>query len=119
MTPSCRHDRHSRHSPHALGLLDGRDGLPAQPSSLCFDLEGKNLSRHGSISILQLHVLPSNRTYLVDVHTLRDRTFSTCGTNGHTLKEMLESDAIPKVFFDVQNGSDALYSHCNHPSDVS
>ena len=94
-------------------MLDGLDGVPTQPPSLYFDLEGERLSRHGSISILQLHVLPSKRTYLVDVHTLQHTAFSTCGENGRTLKEILECDGIPKVFFDVRNDSDALYSHFN------
>ena len=94
-------------------MLDGLDGVPTQPPSLYFDLEGESLSRHGSISILQLHVLPSKRTYLVDVHTLQHTAFSTCGKNGRSLKEILECDGIPKVFFDVRNDSDALYSHFN------
>jgi exonuclease 3'-5' domain-containing protein 1 len=92
-------------------MLDGLDGVPTQPPSLYFDLEGENLSRHGSIAILQLYVLPSKHTYLVDVHTLQDAAFSTCGEKGRTLKEILECDGIPKVFFDVRNDSDALYSH--------
>jgi exonuclease 3'-5' domain-containing protein 1 len=87
------------------------DGLPTSPPSLYIDLEGENLSRHGSLSILQLHVLPSNRTYLVDVHTLQDAAFSTPGGDGRTLRGFLESDEIPKVFFDVRNDSDALHSH--------
>ncbi|KAH6627396.1 ribonuclease H-like domain-containing protein [Chaetomium tenue] len=94
-------------------MLDTLDGLPTEPPSLYFDLEGENLSRHGSVSILQLHVLPSSRTYLVDVHTLQHTAFSTCGGNGRTLRELLECDGIPKVFFDVRNDSDALYSHFN------
>jgi exonuclease 3'-5' domain-containing protein 1 len=96
-----------------LKMLDTLDGLPTEPPSLYFDLEGENLSRHGSVSILQLHVLPRSRTYLVDVHTLQHTAFSTCGHNGRTLKEILECDGIPKVFFDVRNDSDALHSHFN------
>ncbi|EAQ88734.1 hypothetical protein CHGG_05353 [Chaetomium globosum CBS 148.51] len=79
-------------------MLDTLEGLPTEPPSLYFDLEGENLSRHGSVSILQLHVLPSSRRYLVDVHTLQHTAFSTCGENGLTLKELLESDGILKVF---------------------
>ena len=94
-------------------MLDGLDGLSTKPPSLYFDVEGENLSRHGSVSIVQLHVLPSNRTFLVDVHTLQDTAFSTPGENGRTLKEILECEGISKVFFDVRNDSDALYSHFN------
>jgi len=92
-------------------LVDTLIGLPTSPPSLYIDLEGINLSRHGSISILQIFVSPSSRTYLVDIHTLRNKAFSTCGQGGCTLKEILESGVIPKVFFDVRNDSDALYSH--------
>ncbi|KAH8749593.1 ribonuclease H-like domain-containing protein, partial [Hyaloscypha finlandica] len=72
---------------------------------------GVNLSRHGSISILQVHFSPNNRTYLIDIHILGDAAFSTAGASGQTLKGILESDSIPKVFFDVRNDSDALFSH--------
>jgi exonuclease 3'-5' domain-containing protein 1 len=92
-------------------LVDIIYGQPAKPPSLYIDLEGVNLSRHGSISILQIYLQPENRTYLVDIHTLGHTAFSTRGSNGSTLKELLESESIPKVFFDVRNDSDALYSH--------
>jgi len=94
-------------------MLDGLDGVPTQPPLFYFDLEGESLSRHGSISIPQLHVLPSKSTYLVDVHTLQHTAFSTCGKNGRTLKEVLKCDGIPKVFFNVRNDSDVLYSYFN------
>jgi len=92
-------------------LIDAMANLPTSPPSLYMDLEGVYLSRHGSISILQVHVSPDNRTYLIDIHTLGDKAFSTTGASGQTLKGILESDSIPKVFFDVRNDSDALFSH--------
>ncbi|KAH8701215.1 ribonuclease H-like domain-containing protein, partial [Phaeosphaeriaceae sp. PMI808] len=92
-------------------LVDSISDLPKHPPSIYVDLEGVNLSRHGTISILQLFVLPANQTYLVDIHTLREAAFLTRATNGKTLKAILESDDIPKAFFDVRNDSDALYSH--------
>jgi len=92
-------------------LVDSISDLPKHPPSIYVDLEGVNLSRHGTISILQLFVLPANQTYLVDIHTLGEAAFLTRAANGHTLKAILESDAIPKAFFDVRNDSDALYSH--------
>lgn len=94
-------------------LVDTLEGLPTEPPSLYMDLEGVNLSRHGTISILQIYVLSSRRTFLVDVHTLGDLCFSTRGQSGRTLKDILEAEDIPKVFFDVRNDSDALYSHFN------
>ncbi|RKU40449.1 hypothetical protein DL546_000504 [Coniochaeta pulveracea] len=98
-------------TPTALSILvDILYEQPTTPPSLFIDLEGVNLSRHGTISILQIFVQPTNRAYLIDVRTLGAEAFSTPGATGHTLKEILESDTIPKVFFDVRNDSDALYS---------
>lgn len=88
--------------------------LPADPPSLYLDLEGTNLSRHGSISILQIFVLPHNRTYLIDIHTLKENAFAKAASNGQTLKKLLETESVPKVFFDVRNDSDALYNCLNY-----
>ncbi|KAJ2977928.1 hypothetical protein NQ176_g4095 [Zarea fungicola] len=92
-------------------LIKAISGLPTSPPSLYVDLEGINLSRDGSISILQIYSLPGQHTYLVDVHRLGDTAFSTPGKDEETIKSILESKYIPKVFFDVRNDSDALYSH--------
>ncbi|KAJ4161695.1 uncharacterized protein LMH87_007718 [Akanthomyces muscarius] len=93
-------------------VVDALSGLPTQPPSIYIDLEGVNLSRHGSISILQLHVLPTRHTYLIDIYTLRGEAFTTHGLSvGQTLGALLESPDIPKVFFDVRNDSDALHAH--------
>jgi exonuclease 3'-5' domain-containing protein 1 len=92
-------------------LIDTIAKLPTSPPSLYIDLEGCDLSRNGSVSILQVHFSPDNRTYLIDIHILGGKAFSTAGAGGQTLKGILESDSIPKVFFDVRNDSDALFSH--------
>jgi len=86
-------------------------GQRPSPPSLYVDLEGINLSREGSISILQIYVAPKKRTYLVDIHTLGSVAFDTADERGHTLRSVLQSPSIPKVFFDVRNDSDALFSH--------
>lgn len=93
------------------GLIEKLRDLPTNPPSLYIDLEGVNLSRHGSISILQIFVLPLEKTYLIDIHTLKKKAFLHSGCNGQTLLDILESSHIPKVFFDVRNDSDALFSH--------
>lgn len=92
-------------------LLKGLADLPAWPPSLFIDLEGINLSRNGTISILQVFVSSTQKTYLVDIYTLRDKAFSHPASEGSTLRSILESPSIPKVFFDVRNDSDALFSH--------
>ncbi|KAF3074472.1 hypothetical protein CFAM422_003837 [Trichoderma lentiforme] len=90
-------------------VVDALTGLPVDRPSLYVDLEGQNLSRHGTISILQIHVRPTNTTYLIDVQSLGDKCFSTPGETRWTLKAILESPYIPKVFFDVRSDSDALF----------
>jgi exonuclease 3'-5' domain-containing protein 1 len=94
-------------------LVDSLLDLPRNPPSLYMDIEGVNLSRLGSVSILQILVLPCDKTYLVDIHVLKGEAFTTAGATGQTLKDVLESATIPKVFFDVRNDSDALFSHFN------
>jgi exonuclease 3'-5' domain-containing protein 1 len=98
-------------TPALIAVLDQLINLPTMPPSLYVDLEGVNLSREGSVSIFQLFISPKRQTYLFDVHILGDLVFSTPSTKGVTLKRILESEAIPKVFFDVRNDSDALFSH--------
>jgi exonuclease 3'-5' domain-containing protein 1 len=88
------------------------EGCPTSPPSLYIDLEGVNLCRLGSISILQLRIHPANRTYLFDIHVLGDLAFSTPGgSESLTLRDIFESPTIPKAFFDLRNDSDALFSH--------
>ncbi|KAH8129531.1 hypothetical protein FP744_10000547 [Trichoderma asperellum] len=98
--------------PALSALIDSLKGLPREPPSIYIDLEGVNLSRHGTISILQLYIHPTKTVYLIDVLVLKEKCFSTPGTTGRlTLRDILESKTNPKVFFDVRNDSDALYSH--------
>ncbi|KAM0452879.1 hypothetical protein ACHAO4_005298 [Trichoderma viride] len=97
--------------PGVAKMVDSLKGLPTSPPSIYIDLEGVHLCRNGIISILQMYIHPLERVYLVDVFTLGDKSFSTCGESGHSLKDILESRAIPKVFFDVRNDSDALHHH--------
>jgi exonuclease 3'-5' domain-containing protein 1 len=93
-------------------MIDTLADLPVTPPSIYVDLEGVNLSRQGTISILQFYVLPKAYTYLVDIHQLQHAAFSTTGKHsGKSLKAILEAEDIPKVFFDVRNDSDALYHH--------
>ncbi|OAL46891.1 hypothetical protein IQ07DRAFT_658231 [Pyrenochaeta sp. DS3sAY3a] len=101
-------------TPEAMAsLLDSLVDLPNQPPPLYIDLEGINLSRHGSISIMQLYILPRLETHLIDIHKLGSAAFTTPSTNGNTLKAILESPTITKAFFDVRNDSDALFSLFN------
>ena len=93
-------------------LLDNLISLPgANPPSLYLDLEGVKLGRHGSISIISLFVAPIKKVYLIDIHSLGRTAFSTVNRSATSLKTILESPTIPKVFFDIRNDSDALFSN--------
>lgn len=93
---------------------DDFSSLLYQPA-IYIDLEGVNLCRHGSISIFTLMVdigLPVQRVYLIDIHVLAAKAFTTPGTESRTtLKDILEDKDMIKVFFDVRNDSDALFAH--------
>ncbi|OKL55250.1 hypothetical protein UA08_09468 [Talaromyces atroroseus] len=92
-------------------LIETIDALATHPPSLYVDLEGVNLSRNGTISILQIYIMPCDTTYLIDVYVLKKDAFTYRTPLGRNLKEIFETPSIPKVFFDVRNDSDALYSH--------
>ena len=92
-------------------FVDDISSLPTDPPSLYVDLEGVKLSRHGTVSLLNIFVLPLNHTYLIDTHVLGLAAFDSPSIIGSTLRTILESSLVPKVFFDVRNDSDALYSH--------
>ncbi|KAI4923282.1 hypothetical protein J4E85_008319 [Alternaria conjuncta] len=84
------------------------------PPIMHISLEGVNLCRNGTVSILTLllHESPSSQqTYLIDVHSLGAQTFSTAGANGKTLKHILQDEKMPKVFFDVRIASAGLFAH--------
>ncbi|KAL8366256.1 hypothetical protein RB595_004838 [Gaeumannomyces hyphopodioides] len=75
------------------------------------DLEGRNLSRNGTLDILTALVRPAKKPSLIDVHTLGDAAFTTANGAGRTLKGTLEDPDVPKYFWDVRNDADALWSH--------
>lgn len=94
-----------------VSLLYDLENQPTSPPSFYLDIEGIRLSRHGSISIIQLFHLPLNRVFLIDIFILQEAAFDTANLCGTTLRSILESPTIPKVFFDVRNDADALYAH--------
>ena len=96
--------------PDIVLMLDALENLPTQPPSLYCDVEGVNLSRNGTISIIQIYAKPLDRIYLVDVHCLKEAVFHTPSTVGTTLKSVFEDNSIPKVFFDDRNDSENLRS---------
>lgn len=94
-------------------VLRHAPSVPHSPN-MYIDLEGVDLCREGSLSILTLLVdtgIPLRRVYLIDVHVLGAQAFNTAGLKMKTLKDILQDKKIPKVFFDVRNDSDALFAH--------
>lgn len=94
-----------------VSALDKLATLPARNPSLFVDLEGENLPRTGTLTIITIFVEPHNHVYIFDILVLKDAAFSTAGATGNSLKQILESPSIPKIFFDVRNDSDALFHH--------
>ncbi|KAJ5267864.1 exonuclease [Penicillium angulare] len=91
--------------------------LEDEPSLLIIDTVGdltellKALADLPAWAPLFVFVSSTQKTYLVDIYTLKDKAFSHPTSEGSTLRSILESPSIPKVFFDVRNDSDALFSH--------
>ncbi|KAF3484278.1 uncharacterized protein GIQ15_03602 [Arthroderma uncinatum] len=64
----------------------------------------KGVKEENLCATMKLHVS-------VDIHGHGNGTFLTSESNGDTLKTVLKSSSIPKVFFDVRRDSDALFAH--------
>ncbi|KAK5734605.1 hypothetical protein LTR17_008826 [Elasticomyces elasticus] len=94
-------------------LVDTLVSLKAASAPLYVDLEGVNLSRHGSISIIQIWLPLLQQAFLVDIHVLGTTAFDTTNSEGKTLRTILGSERIKKYFFDVRNDADALYALFN------
>ena len=96
--------------PLLAAFLDSLKDIEGEPPSLYVDLEGNNLSRLGTLSLVTILIEPRKKVYLIDVTTLGRNAFDTAGSDGRRLRDILESSEIIKVFFDIRNDSDALYS---------
>ncbi|RMY26242.1 hypothetical protein D0867_00177 [Hortaea werneckii] len=94
-------------------MLQVLTSLESSPNSVFVDMEGVNLSRHGSISLIQMYVPQCKEIFIVDIHTLGAEAFDIPGPQDKTLKSVLEGGEIKKHFFDVRNDADALYALFN------
>ena len=79
--------------------------------TLYLDLEGRCLSRDGTISILTLYAASIRIVFIIDIYKMGRSAFSTATSSDTTLKSILESPYVEKVIFDVRNDSDALFAH--------
>ncbi|KAI7158022.1 hypothetical protein KC349_g5149 [Hortaea werneckii] len=89
-------------------MLEALASLESSSNSIFVDMEGVNLSRHGSISLIQIYVPQCKDIFIIDIHTLGARAFDIPGPQDKTLKSVIESSEIEKYFFDVRNDADAL-----------
>lgn len=86
-------------------------------ADISVDLEGYQLGKDGTISLAQIFVHATNVVYLVHVAVLGAAAFSTpvAAVSGIfkgvllTLKTVLESSAVTKLFWDCGSDSQALY----------
>ncbi|KAK5219710.1 hypothetical protein LTR47_011485 [Exophiala xenobiotica] len=60
---------------------------------------------------MQVLMPPDPCVYLIDIHNLQEGAFKAETSEGLSLRALLQSDKSVKIFFDVRNDSDALYSH--------
>jgi exonuclease 3'-5' domain-containing protein 1 len=67
-------------SPSALkAFIGGLPGLDGPVPSLCIDLEGDNLSRKGTLSLVTISVEPRHTVHLIDVTGLGNQAFQVTG----------------------------------------
>jgi len=100
-----------------LTSMAGALETPDAAAHLSVDLEGYHLGKDGTISLVQIFLHATNVVYLVHVAVLGAATFSTPvnAVSGIfkgmplTLKAVLESSAVTKLFWDCRSDSQALY----------
>ncbi|KAI2616697.1 ribonuclease H-like domain-containing protein [Hypomontagnella submonticulosa] len=80
-------------------------------NTLYLDLEGNNLSRHGTISLITILLHPQKVVKVIDVISLGESCFTTTSKDGKSLKSIFEDPQIPKCLWDVRNDADALWAH--------
>lgn len=80
------------------------------PASIAVDIEGVRLCREGKVSIVQLLKEGGDTIWLLDVTTLGNIAFEHEDGEGRSIKKILESADIVKLFYDVRNDADALYN---------
>jgi hypothetical protein len=86
-------------------------------TEVALGVEGTNLGRNGTISLIQLYSQTQNTVFLFDIWSLGGKTALSNGGSGSSnnnkeggnLRTILESDKIQKIVFDVRSSADALF----------
>jgi len=109
VTPDIRVN-HTASESDMRSLIHYLVDLLENPISLYFIVQGIRLGPSGGISKITLFVPTRSKVFIVDISRLGALAFSAPSTAGQTLKSILESDSVPKGFFDLQNASAALFT---------
>jgi exonuclease 3'-5' domain-containing protein 1 len=78
---------------------------------LYIDLEGKDLGRNGTLTLITILAHPGSRYHIIDVQELGQLAFSTeASADSVTLKDLFQQSRIQKYLWDVRADADALFS---------
>jgi hypothetical protein len=84
-------------------MIDTLITLPTDEPTIGADFEGKDLGGAGELYLVLLHDHVADHTYIVDVYHLQSAEFDTSGTHDEsTLRSILQSEKILKLFWDVR-----------------
>lgn len=93
---------------HLEYLCNG--GTNGHEVTLAVDFEGVKLCRHGALCLVQMTCSDDpTLVYVLDIYVLGRRAFVMETVNGTSMKSLLESESVRKVWFDPRNDVDALY----------
>lgn len=91
-------------------FIDRAYSLPAAGNTLYMDLEGVNLGRTGTITIIQVYIDSIKEMYFIDNSFMGDKVFRVFGAkSGKTFKDILEDQDIKKVIFACGNDISNMY----------
>ncbi|KAI7344992.1 hypothetical protein KC320_g8552 [Hortaea werneckii] len=96
-----------------VSMLKVLASLESPSDSIFVDMEGVRLSRHGSISLIQIYVPQCKKIFILDIQTLGAPAFEIPGPGRQTLKDIFEGSETKKYFFDVRNDADAIFALFN------
>mmetsp|Transcript_81431 Transcript_81431/g.226823 ORF Transcript_81431/g.226823 Transcript_81431/m.226823 type:complete len:500 (-) Transcript_81431:127-1626(-) len=93
-----------------LEFVCSQESVNGNEVALAVDFEGVKLCRNGALCLVQLTCSDDpTLVYVLDVHVLGHRAFSIETPRGTSMKGLLETEHIRKVWFDPRNDIDALW----------
>jgi exonuclease 3'-5' domain-containing protein 1 len=84
-----------------------KDLKPGDLQFFC-DMEGNNLGRDGTISLLQITIRSLNKTWIFDVTVLKEVVFGTNSPAGNSIRRVLECQEVQTAWFDCRGDGNAL-----------